>query len=112
MPAVAIGVVQNDDAIPELCFVRPATVGVVLSDPQPATVIELHIDRLLHIRFPGKQRHRETLGQLNQRQHLCRCRRMRIRRIRIECSRKVIRSLQERHAEKEKTQHEAAPGGI
>ena len=63
VPPIAIGVLENDDAIllPSL-FVR---IIIGFGHPQPATVINAETDRLLDIRFTGKKGHVESLGHLH-----------------------------------------------
>ena len=60
--SVAVGVLEDQDAILALAFRRAHRIGVRLDDPQPAAVVEREGDRLHDVRLARGERDRETLA--------------------------------------------------
>ena len=61
--AVAVGVLEDQDAIAALAFGRAHGIGVRLGDPQPAAVVERERDRLDDVRLGRGERDGEARRQ-------------------------------------------------
>ena len=61
-PAVAVGILENQDAVFALTLGRANRIGISLGHPQPAAIVHGHRDRLHHVRLAGQQRDFETFG--------------------------------------------------
>ena len=55
-PAVAVGVLEDEDAVPGLVVGDATRVGVGLGDPEPAAVVDRHRDRLDDVGLAGEER--------------------------------------------------------
>ena len=60
VPAVAVGVFEDQNAVAALALRRTPRVFVGLGDPQPAAVVDRHGDRLMHVRLAGEKRDLEN----------------------------------------------------
>ncbi len=65
MPAVAVGVVEDHDAVAPLRL--PVRVRLALGDPEPAAVVDRHPDRLANGRLGGEDGDGEAFGQAERR---------------------------------------------
>ena len=61
-PAVAIGILENQDPVLAPRSAQPDRVGVILDDPEPAFGVDREGDRLDHVRFGREQRDGKSLG--------------------------------------------------
>ena len=61
--AVAVHVLEDEDAVAPLALAALAGVGHTLDDPETAAFVEAHRDRLHHARLGGHQRDLEAGGQ-------------------------------------------------
>src|SRR4029077_16714934 len=58
--AVAVGVLEDDDAIFPFALLGSLGIGVGLGNPEPASMIDGESDWLLHIRFAGEESRLES----------------------------------------------------
>ena len=61
-PAVAVGVLEDQDAVLAVRTAQPDRIGVILDDPEPSLVVDGHGDRLDDVGLGGEQGDREALG--------------------------------------------------
>ncbi len=59
-PAVAVGVLEDEDAVLGLVVGHAPRVGIGLGDPEPAAVVDRHRDRLDDVGLAGEERDLET----------------------------------------------------
>ena len=60
--AVSVVVGEDDDPVLLLARETVTRVGVALGDPDAAAIVEREANRLLDVRFAGKERHLEAIG--------------------------------------------------
>ncbi len=58
---VAIGVLEDQDAVLAFALGRPFGIAVSLRDPEPAAIVDRHGDRLVNVRLAREEFHREAV---------------------------------------------------